>query len=101
TRDAALYARRLTGDVAKLRRVIRTHKLDLDPLDYSLRVHEILEDSLSIDLAGRSAMWSGSALVALRSQVAGTKVVLDTLRPMLARRDPSGAVREADRALAR
>jgi iron uptake system EfeUOB component EfeO/EfeM len=100
TRDAAPYTSRLARDVARLRRQVGG-KLDIDPLDYSLRVHEILEDSLHLVLAERAAPWSGSALVALRSEVAGTRVVLDTLRPMLARRDPSGAVRESDHALDR
>lgn len=98
-REASPYARRLTRDVARLR--ARVSKLEIDPLDYSLRVHEILEDSLHLELSGRAAPWSGSALVALGSEVAGTRVVLDTLRPLLARRDPTGAVRQSDRALAR
>jgi iron uptake system EfeUOB component EfeO/EfeM len=102
TRDAAPYTGRLASDVARLRRQVASKsKLDLDPLDYSLRVHEILEDSLHLVLAERAAPWSGSALVSLRSEVASTRVVLDTLRPMLARRDPSGAVRESDHALDR
>jgi iron uptake system EfeUOB component EfeO/EfeM len=102
TRDAAPYTGRLARDVAKLRRQVASNsRLDLDPLDYSLRVHEILEDSLHLVLAQRAAPWSGSALVALRSEVEGTRVVLDTLRPLLARRDPSGAVRESDHALDR
>jgi iron uptake system EfeUOB component EfeO/EfeM len=100
TRDAAPYTGRLSRDVARLCRQVGG-RLEIDPLDYSLRVHEILEDSLHLVLAERAAPWSGSALVALRSEVAGTRVVLDTLRPMLARRDPSGAVRESDHALDR
>jgi iron uptake system EfeUOB component EfeO/EfeM len=100
TRDAAPFAQRLSGDVLRLRARVR-RGWDLDPLDYSLRVHEILEDTLHIALAGRSAPWSGSALVALDSNVAGTRLVLDTLRPLLARRDPAGAVRESDHALGR
>jgi iron uptake system EfeUOB component EfeO/EfeM len=100
TRDATPYTSRLARDVARLRRQV-AGKLEIDPLDYSLRVHEILEDSLHLVLAQRAAPWSGSALVALRSEVAGTRAVLETLRPMLARRDPSGAVRESDHALDR
>jgi iron uptake system EfeUOB component EfeO/EfeM len=98
-REVAPYARRLAVDVARLR--ARVAKLEIEPLDYALRVHEILEDALHLELSGQAARWSGSALTSLRSEVAGTRVVLDTLRPLLARRDPSGAVRQSDQALAR
>ena len=39
--------------------------------------------------------------MALRAEVAGTEVVLGTLRPLIARRDAGGALRQARRALRR
>ena len=73
----------------------------IDPLEYSLRAHEILEDGIHLQLSGQASPWSGSALVALRAEVARHSVVLRTLRPMLARRDAGGALPQARRALQR
>ena len=58
----------------------------------------MLEDTLHLQLSGQASPWSGAALVALRSNVAGTEVVLDSLRPLVARRDPR-VLDDADRAL--
>jgi iron uptake system component EfeO/high-affinity iron transporter len=75
--------------------------MDIDPLEYSLRAHEILEDGIHLQLSGQASPWSGSALVALQAEVRGTKVVLATLAPMIARRDSSGALPQARKALNR
>jgi iron uptake system EfeUOB component EfeO/EfeM len=74
---------------------------EIEPLEYSLRAHEILEDGIHLQLSGQASPWSGSALVALRSEVDGTGVVLDTLTPLIARRDSSDALPQARRALRR
>ncbi|HEV7750955.1 MAG TPA: EfeM/EfeO family lipoprotein [Baekduia sp.] len=97
TRDAAAPAARLTRDVARL----RTHvgRIAIDPLEYALRAHEVLEDTLHLQLSGQASPWSGAALTALRGNLRGTQVVLDSLRPLLVRRNPAVVVR-ADRALA-
>jgi len=99
TRDAAAPAAHLARAVARLR--AKVGAMTIDPLEYSLRAHEILEDGIHLQLSGQASPWSGSALVALRAQVKGTSVVLATLEPMIARRDSSGALPQARRALRR
>jgi iron uptake system EfeUOB component EfeO/EfeM len=99
TRDAARPAARLVRAVARMGAQVA--RLEIDPLEYSLRAHEILEDGIHLQLSGQASPWSGSALVALRAQVKGTSVVLATLEPMIARRDSSGALPQARRALRR
>lgn len=99
TRAAAAPARDLSRAVARLRSKVAG--MTIDPLEYSLRAHEILDDGIHLQLSGQASPWSGSALVALRAEVAGTEVVLGTLRPLIARRDAGGALPQARRALRR
>jgi iron uptake system EfeUOB component EfeO/EfeM len=99
TRAAAGSAARLARDVARLRTGVT--KMEIDPLEYSLRAHEILEDGIHLQLSGQASPWSGAALVALRAEITGTSVVLGTLEPLIARRDPNGALPQARRALRR
>jgi iron uptake system EfeUOB component EfeO/EfeM len=99
TRAAAAPAAQLVRDVSRLRAGVA--KMEIDPLEYSLRAHEILEDGIHLQLSGQASPWSGSALVALRAEVQGTRVVLATLAPMIERRDASGALPEARKALRR
>jgi iron uptake system EfeUOB component EfeO/EfeM len=98
TADARGPARRLRRDVARLRARVGT--IEIDPLDYGLRAHEVLEDTLQLELAGRASPWSGAALTALVSNIAGTRLVLRTLTPIAERSNPI-AVRLAERSLAR
>jgi iron uptake system EfeUOB component EfeO/EfeM len=98
-RAAAAPAAQLARDVVRLRGGVA--KMKIDPLEYSLRAHEILEDGIHLQLSGRASPWSGSALVALRAEVQGTKVVLATLAPMISRRDSGGALPQARKALTR
>jgi iron uptake system EfeUOB component EfeO/EfeM len=99
TREAAAPAAHLTRAVARLRATVGA--MTITPLEYSLRAHEVLEDGIHLQLSGQASPWSGAALVALRAEVEGTNVVLRTLEPMLARRDPGGALPQARRALRR
>lgn len=99
TADAAAPADRLARDVATLRDRVAT--LEIEPLEYSLRAHEVLEDALHLQLGGDASRWSGTALTALRSEVAGTRVVLGTLAPMIARRDTAGVLPQSRQALDR
>jgi iron uptake system EfeUOB component EfeO/EfeM len=99
TRDALRPAAQLARAVARMRAQVA--KLEIDPLEYSLRAHEILEDGIHLQLSGQASPWSGAALVALRAQVRGTAVVLDTLQPLIARRDSTDALPQARRALRR
>jgi iron uptake system EfeUOB component EfeO/EfeM len=97
TRDARPYADRLDRDVRRLRTAV-AGRLDIEPLEYSLRAHEVLEDSLHLQLSGRASPWASDALVALDSNIAGTRVVLRSLDGLLKPRNPV-MVHEADRAL--
>ena len=99
THDAARPAADLARAVARMGAKMAT--LEIDPLEYSLRAHEILEDGIHLQLSGQASPWSGSALVALRAEVDGTRVVLDTLTPLISRRDASNALPQARRALQR
>ena len=99
TREAVAPAAHLTRAVARLR--AKVGAMTIDPLEYSLRAHEVLEDGIHLQLSGQASPWSGSALVALRAEVKGTNVVLRTLEPMLVRRDAGGALPQARRALRR
>ncbi|HWH93980.1 MAG TPA: EfeM/EfeO family lipoprotein [Baekduia sp.] len=96
TRDADRPTARLARDVAEL----RTHvgRIRIDPLEYSLRAHEVFEGTLDLQLSGRMSPWASSALVALRGNLRGTRVVLGSLRALLQRRNPT-VVAVADRAL--
>jgi iron uptake system component EfeO len=99
THSAAAPAAHLAREVARLR--AKVGAMTIDPLEYSLRAHEILEDGIHLQLSGQASPWSGSALVALRAEVKGTEVVLGTLRPLIVRRDAGGALPQARRALSR
>jgi iron uptake system EfeUOB component EfeO/EfeM len=99
TRDAAAPAAHLTRAVARLRAMVGA--MTIDPLEYSLRAHEVMEDGIHLQLSGQASPWSGSALVALRAEVRGTEVVLGTLRPLIVRRDGGRALPQARHALRR
>jgi iron uptake system EfeUOB component EfeO/EfeM len=86
TSDARAPGRRLARDVAKLRRA--APKSEIDPLDFALRAHEVLEDTLHLQLAGRASPWSGAALTALDGNIAGTRVVMRQLTPLAVRTNP-------------
>lgn len=96
-RDAAPYVERLARDVDRLRtQVPRDH---IDALDFGLRAHEVLEDTLHLQLAGRASPWASNALDALASNIRGTHVVLDELAP-IAQRSNAFSVVVARRRLA-
>ena len=86
TADAAPYADRLASDLRALRHAVPG--IEIEPLEYVLRSHEVLEGALDLQLSGRESPWSGSALLALRSNLHGTEVVLGTLRGLIRRRSP-------------
>lgn len=98
-RAAAPAAAVLVGDIERLRAHI-AKRFSVDPLDYSLRAHEVLEDSLHVQLAGQASPWSSSALNALEGNIDGTRVVLRTLAPMIEQRDPQ-VLADSRRALSR
>ncbi|HVX32898.1 MAG TPA: EfeM/EfeO family lipoprotein [Solirubrobacterales bacterium] len=86
TADAAPYVPRLAADVRTLRR--KVPGLEIEPLEYVLRGHEVFEGALDLQLTGRAGPWSSDALVALASNLRGTRVVIGTLRPLIDPREP-------------
>lgn len=83
TREARSFALRLSRDVATLRR--RVGGMDIDSLDFGLRAHEILEDTLHLALAGVLSPWAGAALTALDANIRGVRALMAGLGPIAAR----------------
>lgn len=105
TREARPYATRLARDIARMRRSVATG--EIDSLDFGLRAHEILEDTLHLALAGVASPWAGAALTALDANIDGVRVVMAQLGPIAARSNPLTVrlsmrkLDELDRAVAR
>jgi high-affinity iron transporter len=72
--------------VAALREKLST--ITADPKDLPLRAHEILEDSLRDRLTGQSDQGAGSGYPETLADLAGTRVVLDQLAPLITARRP-------------
>ncbi|NUR60509.1 MAG: iron permease [Catenulispora sp.] len=68
-------------------------KQDFDPADLPLRAHEILENALQFQLTGDADYGSGSTLATAEANLAGTRVVLNVIRPLVQARDPQGLAR--------
>jgi high-affinity iron transporter len=79
------YASRLQTDVAKLRKVLPG--VQIVPLDYATRAHEILEDAVRDLLSGTDVPWSGAGVLATESGLMATREVIKTLSPMLQYRE--------------
>ncbi|RFU38151.1 EfeM/EfeO family lipoprotein [Actinomadura logoneensis] len=79
-------ADRLDRDVRDLRADLPRQRLD--PADLPLRAHEILEATLRFELTGEADQGSGTSLRTAAANVAGTRLVLDALRPVLRTRYP-------------
>jgi high-affinity iron transporter len=58
----------------------------VDPLDFTLRIHEILEDAQRDFMSGLDVPWSGAGPLATAAGVAATKELLSTVKPILAGR---------------
>jgi high-affinity iron transporter len=68
-------------------------KQDFDPADLPLRAHEILENTLQFQLTGDADYGSGTTLATADANLAGTRVVLNVIRPLVQARDPQGLER--------
>ncbi|SEG57668.1 high-affinity iron transporter [Actinacidiphila yanglinensis] len=79
-------ADRLMKDVTGLRKAFPTQPFD--PSDLPLRSHEILENTLQFELTGDTDQGSGSNLATADANLAGTRELLDVLRPLITRRAP-------------
>jgi iron uptake system EfeUOB component EfeO/EfeM len=84
-RSLVSWATRLQHDVVTLRRVLPT--VEIDPLDYAARAHEILEDAQRDFLSGTDVPWSGAGVLATAAGLAATQEVIGTLTPLLQGRD--------------
>jgi len=59
----------------------------IEPLELSIRAHEITENALQFELTGRTDFGSGSALATVRANLDGTATVLAIVMPLLRGRD--------------
>jgi iron uptake system EfeUOB component EfeO/EfeM len=78
-------AQRLDRDIARLPQAIRHDPIT--PLDFALRAHEILEDAERDYMSGRDVAYSREGVVATASALTATRVMMRTLRPLLAGKD--------------
>ncbi|HTZ86092.1 MAG TPA: EfeM/EfeO family lipoprotein [Solirubrobacteraceae bacterium] len=85
------WAQRLAMNIATLRE--RLPRLEIDPAEYLLRAHEVLENSLSLDLTGHNVRYSHEAVDVIAGREQGATVVLGTLTPLLRIRDRSTELR--------
>ncbi|HEY6891211.1 MAG TPA: EfeM/EfeO family lipoprotein, partial [Solirubrobacter sp.] len=74
-------ASRLERDVGRLRRIVG--RIEITPLDYAIRGHEILEDAQRDMLSGAAAPYSGAGVLATAASLDATEAVIGTLRPVL------------------
>lgn len=70
--------------VAGLRTQFRDAQID--PLDVSIRAHEITENAVQFELTGETDFGSNSNLATVDANLIGTRQVLDLLRPLLTHR---------------
>lgn len=80
-------AQRLERDIARLPHAIRHDPIT--PLDFAQRAHEILEDAERDYMSGRDVAYSREGVVATASALSATRVMMRTLRPLLAGKDPT------------
>ncbi len=79
-------ADRLVDDVTAL--VGDFPKEQTDPLDLTLRAHEIMENALQFELTGEADQGSGTGLDTVAANLDGTQAVLDAIGPVIQPRYP-------------
>jgi iron uptake system EfeUOB component EfeO/EfeM len=84
-RSLVPWASLLGRDVAKLREVLPG--VQISPLDYATRAHEILEDAQRDLLSGTDVPWSGAGVLGTDAGLEATEEVIGTLAPLLQGRD--------------
>lgn len=86
------YGARLERDLRQLRREIPT--VEITPLEYATRSHEILEDAERDLLSGMEVPWSREGVLGTAAGVAATEELFHTLEPLLSgRENTEGEVR--------
>lgn len=79
-------ADRLAAELSTLRKT--WPQAEMDPLYLSQRGHEIMENALQFELTGRTDYGSGTNLATVQANLAGTREMLDCMRPLLNSRVP-------------
>jgi hypothetical protein len=83
---------RLQHDLAELRGVVA--HVEITPLEYATRSHEIIEDAQRDLLSGLDVQWSGQGVLGTAAGVAATEEVFHTLEPLISgRENTEGEVR--------
>lgn len=75
----------LAADVGKLGATFATAQID--PLEISIRAHEITENAVQFELTGETDFGSDSNIATIAANLQGTVTVLDILTPLLSPRD--------------
>lgn len=79
------WAAKLATDVAQMRR--RMPSVQITPLDYATRAHEVLEDAVRDLLSGTDVPWSGEGVLGTSSGVVATREIMKTLSGVLQARE--------------
>ncbi len=83
---------RLEDDLERLRGVVA--HVQITPLEYATRSHEIIEDAQRDLLSGMDVPWSGQGVLGTAAGLAATEEVFHTLEPLLSgRENTEGEVR--------
>jgi hypothetical protein len=79
------WAAQLQRDAVTRRQVLPS--VQITPLDYATRAHEILEDAQRDLLSGMDVQWSGAGVLGTAAGLTATQEVIGTLTPLLQGRD--------------
>jgi iron uptake system EfeUOB component EfeO/EfeM len=79
------YAHRLVADLKRLRAAVPG--VEIDPLDYATRGHEIVEDAQRDLMNGTDVPWSHQGVLGTAAAVASAEEVFITLKPLLSGRE--------------
>jgi iron uptake system EfeUOB component EfeO/EfeM len=86
------YDTRLEGALERLRSVVA--RMQITPLEYATRSHEIIEDAQRDLLSGIDVPWSRQGVLGTAAGLAATEEVFHTLEPLLSgRENTEGEVR--------
>ncbi len=83
------YGTRLQHDLRRLHHVVA--HVQITPLEYATRSHEIIEDAQRDLLSGTDVPWSGQGVLGTAAGLAATTEVFHTLEPLLSGRENTEA----------
>jgi hypothetical protein len=86
------YDHRLVADLKRLRTALPG--VEIDPLDYATRGHEIVEDAQRDLMSGMDVPWSHQGVLGTAAAIASAEEVVKTLDPLLAGRENTEAEAE-------